>query len=106
MTTSDWDELVEVPLEAELAEEAVPPCQLNMDMLKSVAMYVPGRKRAAMTARAFMAELSLVAATATRAAKRLSSCAILLLSYGAKVSEAPYELLIDLLRYQFETGIA
>lgn len=34
-----------------------------------------------MTASAFIAELSLVAETAIRAAKRLSSCAILLLSF-------------------------
>ena len=85
MTTADCDELLEAPLEVEFADELLPPCQSNMDMLNNVAMYVPGRKRAVMTARAFIAELSRVAATAMRAAKRLSSCAILLLSYVKQI---------------------
>jgi hypothetical protein len=51
---------------------------LNMVMLKSVAMYVPGRKRAVMTASAFIEELSRELATAMLKFNILSSCAILL----------------------------
>lgn len=66
ITIADGD-----PLDEE--EEGLSPCQLNIDMLKSDAIYVPGRNKAVMTARAFMAELSLVADIAMRADRRLSS---------------------------------
>jgi hypothetical protein len=85
MTTPEEDEASEVAavvLEATMVGELLPPCQLNMDILKSVAMHVAGRKTAVITASTFIAELSLVAETAKRAAKRLSSWAILLLSCG------------------------
>jgi hypothetical protein len=84
MTTPEEDEVsgVAVALEATMSGELLPTCQLNIDILKSVAMYVAGRKTAVITASAFIAELSLVAETAKRAVKRLSSWAILLLSCG------------------------
>jgi hypothetical protein len=84
MTTPDDNEVSElaVALEVTTVGELLAPCQLNMDMLKSVAMYVAGRKTAVITASAFIAELSLVAETDMRAAKRLSSWEILLLSCG------------------------
>lgn len=53
--------------------EFSPPCQLNMDILKRVAMYNVGKKMTVVTASVFIAELSLAAETAIRAAKRLSS---------------------------------
>lgn len=65
----------ELPVESAASELLA--CQLNMDILNSVAMNEPGRNIAVMTASAFMAELSLLAETAMRAARRLSSCAIL-----------------------------
>lgn len=61
----------------------LPFCQSNIDMLKSVAIYVLGRKTTVITASAFIAELSLVAEKAMLAANRLSSWAILLLSFRA-----------------------
>ena len=61
--------------EAELEEEAF---QSNMLMLKSVAMYVPGKNNAVMNASVFIAVLSRPLDTAIRALRRLSVCAEML----------------------------